>query len=99
MQLRFDEAEEDVEKRDAVECLRNIAKIPEGTIPLSRELGLSWAGVSKTAPELENDYVTELVTKADRFEPRIAIDEVNFQYDSDGKVTVTVRMEETEDDE
>lgn len=97
MHFQFNEVEEDSEKKDAIECLRNITKIPEGTIPLSRSLGLSWSGVSKTAPELENDYVTELVTKADRFEPRIAIDEVNFQYDSDGKVTVKVRMEETED--
>lgn len=99
MQLRFDEVEEDVEERDAVECLRNITKIPEGTIPLSRDLGLSWAGVSKTAPELENDYATELITKADRFEPRITIDEVDFQYDSNGMATVTVRVEEAEDDE
>lgn len=74
-------------------CLENILNIPEGSIPLSRGMGLRWTGLSKIPPDMENDVATDIVEKLERYEPRISVKEVTFSYQKDGEVTVNIRIE------
>lgn len=79
-------------------CLTNILNIPAGSIPLSRELGLSWSGLSRIPPELENDIATEIVEKVEEYEPRVSVSNVSFSYEDDGMVTVRIELEKGDED-
>ena len=82
---------------DILRNLNNIFSIPEGTMPLMRGLGLSWDNLSKIPPDLENDIVTDIVDKVAKYEPRVAVSSVEFEHSEDGKTTVSVYLEEGEE--
>ncbi len=85
---------------DIKECIDNILRIPEGSIPLSRGLGVSWESLSEITPDMENDYAVEIVEKIEKYETRVAVSEVTFDYDNEnGEVTVRIVFEGGEDDE
>lgn len=81
------------EIQDICRCLDNILSIPSGTIPLARGLGISWAGLSKIPADAENDIATEIIEKIERYEPRVAVDEVTFEYDENGAVVANIIIE------
>jgi phage baseplate assembly protein W len=85
---------------DIKECIDNILRIPEGSIPLARGLGTSWSSLSEITPDMENDYAVEIVEKIETYETRVAVDEVTFEHDPDnGEVIVRIIFEGGEDDE
>lgn len=85
---------------DIKECIDNILRIPEGSIPLSRGLGVSWESLSEITPDMENDYAVEIVEKIEKYETRVAVSEVTFDYDNEnGEVIVRIVFEGGEDDE
>ncbi|MCI8950031.1 MAG: hypothetical protein HFG49_08315 [Lachnospiraceae bacterium] len=86
------------QKQEISKNLQNIFCIPAGSIPLNRKLGLSWQNLSQIPPDMENDYATELIEKAEKFEPRVSVDEVTFHYDTDGNVIVDIALEKRGDD-
>ena len=85
---------------DIKECIDNILRIPEGSLPLSRGLGVSWKSLSEIAPDAENDYAVEIVEKIEKYETRVAVSEVTFEHDhNNGEVIVRIVFEGGEDDE
>ena len=86
------------EIREISSNLTNLFRIPEGSIPLNRGLGLSWQTVSQIPPDMENDYAVDLIEKAEKLESRASVGEVAFHYDGEGNVTVDVVMERGEED-
>lgn len=85
---------------DIKQCVDNILRIPEGSIPMSRGLGTSWKSLSEITPDMENDYAVEIVEKIEKYEPRVAVDEVAFEHDPDtGETVVKIIFEGGEDDE
>lgn len=86
------------ECQDIRRCLTNLLSIPAGSIPLDRELGLSWAALSQIPPEMENDIATEIVGKVEQYEPRVSVSEVSFTYDMDGMATVHIELEKGDED-
>lgn len=85
---------------DIKHCVDNILRIPEGSIPLARELGTSWRALSEITPDMENDYAVEIIEKLETYEPRVAVDEITFEHDQDsGETTVRIIFEGGGDDE
>jgi len=87
------------EIEDIKKCLNNIMSIPEGSIPLSRGLGVSWSNLDNISEDLENEIVTELAEKIAEYEPRVSLSEVTFDYDTNGKATLNIFLEGGEEDE
>lgn len=86
------------EVQDICRCLNNILSIPAGSIPLARDLGISWANLSRIPADMENDVATEIIEKIERYEPRVMVSEVDFEYDDQGKVIANITMERGEED-
>ena len=95
--FEFQEEIAESEARDILQNLNNIFKIPEGTLPLLRGLGLSIQNVSKLPLDLENDIVTDIVSKVAEFEPRVSVSNVEFEHSQDGMTKVKVYLEGGED--
>lgn len=99
MKFNFVTDGENAEMQDICRCMTNILSIPAGTVPLSRELGISWANLSSIPADIENDVATEIIEKVERYEPRVTVSEVDFEYDDNGNVTANITIERGDDDE
>lgn len=96
MKFNFISENESEEINNIIDCLQNILAIPEGSIPLNRGLGLKWSSLSTVPEDLENDYATDLMEKVEKWEPRIEVVAVEFEYGEDGQAAVNVQIELTE---
>lgn len=93
IQFEFLDELENSEIKDILKNLNNIFRLSEGTLPLLRGVGLSIDNVSKIAVDLENDIVTDMVSKVDLFEPRVSVSSVDFFHDQNGKTIIKVYLE------
>lgn len=85
---------------DIKQCIDNILRIPEGSIPLARGIGTSWRSLSEITPDMENDYAVEIVEKIEKYESRVAVDEVTFEHDpTTGETVVKIIFEGGDGDE
>jgi phage baseplate assembly protein W len=84
---------DNIKIKNISKCLENILNIPEGSIPLSRGMGLKWNVLSKIPPDMENDIATDIVEKLERYEPRVSVKEVTFSYQEDGEVLINIHIE------
>lgn len=86
------------ETQDMMRSIYNLLSIPKGSIPLAREMGISWGNLSKIPPDMENDIAVEIVELLEKYEPRAAVEEITFEYNSDGEVYATIKLEEGEEE-
>ena len=93
IQFEFLDELENSEIKDILKNLNNIFRLSEGTLPLLRGVGLSIDNVSKIPVDLENDIVTDMVSKVDLFEPRVSVRSVDFFHDQNGKTIIKVYLE------
>lgn len=99
MQFSFMTDDKSEEMADAIKCLENILSIPEGSIPLNRGIGLSWASLSSVPEDIENDYATELMEKVEEYEPRVRVTDVQFTHSESGRTSASIQVEMVESDE
>lgn len=99
MQFSFATGDKSEEMTDAIKCLENILSIPEGSIPLNRGIGLSWASLSSVPEDIENDYATELMEKVEEYEPRVRVTDVQFTHSENGSTAASIQVEMVESDE
>lgn len=87
-------SEDDMAKIENItECLRNICAIPEGSMPLNRGVGLSWALLDGPPIDMENEYTAELAEKVEQYEPRVKVTRVSFSHSAEGESEVTIEVE------
>lgn len=98
MQFSFTTDDKSEEMTDAIRCLENILSIPEGSIPLNRGIGLSWASLSSVPEDIENDYATELMEKVEEYEPRVRVTDVQFTHSESGSASASIQAEMAESD-
>lgn len=96
MQFSFTTDDKSEEMTDAIRCLENILSIPEGSIPLNRGVGLSWASLSSVPEDIENDYATELMEKVEEYEPRVRVTDVQFTHGENGSTSASIQVEMAE---
>ena len=99
MKFNFISENESEEINNIIDCLQNILAIPEGSMPLNRGLGLKWSSLSTVPEDLENDYATDLMEKVEKWEPRVEVQAVEFEYGEDGQVTVNVQIDLADNEE
>lgn len=101
MNFQFQERRGTKGLSDAISCFQNLLGIPEKSIPLSRGLGVSWAKLSSVPEDMENDYATEIIEKAERYEPRLEVTEVTFEHDGEGgsRAMIEISPAESEDED
>lgn len=94
--FEFQDEIKDTELSDILRNLNNIFSISEGTIPLLRGLGLTIDNVSKIQTDIENDIVTDIVSKVSEFEPRVSVSSVEFEHTENGMTEIKVFLEGVE---
>ena len=75
---------------DILRCLRNLILTPAGTVPLDRDFGLDTSFIGQTPDAARSMIAVELAEKTRRYEPRARIVSVDFDADTNGKITVKV---------
>ena len=86
------------EVEDITRCLRTLIMTPVGTCPLDREFGVSQDPVSLPIPVAQNEMALEIISKIDRYEPRVTGCSIDFEAADDGKfmLKVVCQIGETE---
>lgn len=86
------------EMEDIRANIDHLLSTPKGSVPLARDLGVSWRNLSEITPDLENEYAVEIVSLIERYEPRVSVEQVAFEYDAEGRVLVKIVLEGGDED-
>ena len=85
------------EYEDILRCLNNLYSTVEGSMPGDRDFGLSSDFVDQVTGEMESLMSLEIMEKTDRYEPRVRVNEVQYEHSPDGRCNVTVIVEKRVD--
>ena len=89
--LSFDNGQEKI--KDIERCLRTLYSTKEGTVPLDREFGINWDFVGEPLPVAQNKFALEVVKKTAKYEKRVKVKEVTYQYNAEaGMMIPTVHL-------
>lgn len=74
--------------------LKTLYSTRAGTMPLDREFGIKGDFLGETMPVLQNQYAVEIMTKTEKYEPRVFVRQVTVESDQkSGKVTPVIYLE------
>lgn len=77
--------------------LKTLITTTEGTMPGSRDFGISGDFIDLPSDESINEYAVELQEKVDKFIPEIAISEIKKESNENGETTMQIYIERSED--
>lgn len=82
-------------------CLRTLYGTQAGTVPLDREFGIDYDGIVGMPHDVAtNALALEIITKTEKYEPRVEVEEVTAVFDSKaGKLIPTIKITRREDDD
>lgn len=67
---------------NASERLKKLLTTPKGTMPLDREYGVDYSEIIDLPPPLANNtYVVEAAEAINKYEPKFALDSIEFDAD------------------
>lgn len=79
---------------DVFLCLKTLYSVAEGTQPLDREFGMDTTIVGFPPEIMKNKYALDVITKTEKYEPRVKVKEVTFEVDEEnGLVIPTIHLE------
>lgn len=89
------------ELEDIKRCIENLYATRVGSQPLDREFGIDYDSVVGLPMEMaKNQLALELMDKTERYEPRVAVDSVNYEIDAlSGQMTPKVHLVKGEADD
>jgi len=61
--------------------LKTLFTTPVGTVPLDRDFGVDFTVLDQPLPVARNKYSVELSEKVQRYEPRVTIKSLSFEYE------------------
>ena len=97
------EIEMDSENEDILMCLKHLYSTKAGERPLDREFGLNADFIGMPMDVAQNEYAIEVIEKTERYEPRVEVEEVEFEYNELQGVMIPkikiILAEEEEEDE
>lgn len=74
-------------------CLETLLSIRAGSQPLDRDLGIDYEKiVGYPTAVAKNMLSLEIIDKVERYEPRVAVDRVEFTGDADGQLVPHVHF-------
>lgn len=90
--IEYDFTSEELEDIDR--CVKNLYSTRAGSQPLDREFGIDNDSVVGLPLEIaKNQLALEIMDKTERYEPRVAVDSVDFKIDAlSGQLIPTVHL-------
>lgn len=73
---------------DIYRSLQTLFSTPAGTLVHDREYGIDWNGVDYPPDVAEAMLIAEAVEKAERYEPRVIIEDVVTEAETDGTLRI-----------
>lgn len=81
------------EIEDIIRCVTNLIMTPAGTVPLDRDFGIDQSFLGLPIDVAQNIFAVEIIDKAEKYEPRINITEVELIPLIDGIIKAKVVIE------
>ena len=81
-----------VEAEDIRRCLTTLYSVREGEQPLDRGFGLSWDFMDQPENIARNLLALEIIKKTKRYEPRVAVEKVEYETGEEGQTIPVVRL-------
>ena len=97
--IEYDFTSEELE--DIKRCIENLYSTRAGSQPLDREFGIDYDSVVGLPLEVaKNQLALEVMDKTERYEPRVAVDSIDFEIDAvSGQMIPTVHLVKGEADD
>lgn len=97
--IDYDFASEELE--DIKKCVENLYATRAGSQPMDREFGIDYDGVVGMPLEVtKNQLALEYTEKTERYEPRVAVDSVDFNTNAEsGQIIPIVHLVKGEADD
>lgn len=94
MEVTLEFLNETEELKQIAACLRVLYRTPVGSVALDRDFGLDWSFLDLPLPAAKARIEGELIRKTAKYEPRVKVREVSWDYDGiTGKIKPKVVME------
>ena len=75
------------ELNDINECVSNLMSTISGEQGLDRNFGIETRGIMDApTEEAENLIALEIIEKIDKYEPRVEVDDIEFEYNGEGRM-------------
>lgn len=69
---------------DIIRCLNTLYSTRAGSQPMRRDFGIDYDGVVGYPLEVaKNKLALEIIEKTEKYEPRVTVDSVEFDFDAD----------------
>jgi Phage baseplate assembly protein W len=81
---------------DIKRCLIMLYSTREGEQPMDRDFGLNYQSLSQPLDAAKNTIALELIEKTERYEPRVKVQQVNFEYLEDGILAPIIHLQREE---
>lgn len=69
------------EMENIAECLQVLYSTPVGSVALDRDFGMDWSYLDLPMPAAKAQLESELIRKTRKYEPRVQVQEVQWEYD------------------
>ncbi len=80
------------EAEDIRRCLTTLYSVREGEQPLDRDFGLSWEFMDRPENIARNVLALEIIKKTKRYEPRAAVEKVEYKTGKEGQTIPVIRL-------
>lgn len=85
------------ELNDINECISNLLSTIAGEQGLDRNFGIETRGIMDAPTEkAENLMTLEIIEKIDKYEPRVEVDDIEFEYNGEGRMIPKVYFKKRE---
>ena len=85
------------ELNDINECVSNLLSTIAGEQGLDRELGIETNGIMDApTEEAENLITLEIIEKIDKYEPRVEVNDIEFECNDEGKMVPKIYFKKRE---
>lgn len=81
------------EEEDIRMCLATLYSVRKGTQPLDREFGINWDFLDQPLNIAKNMFALEVIEKTKKYEKRVNITKVEYEFDIDGKMCPVICCE------
>ena len=83
-----------LEAEDIMRGLNTLYSTRKGSQPLDREFGLDWGFIDKPLPTAQQEYAFEVIKQTRKYESRVKVTEVTYEFDeSNGKMIPVIALE------
>ena len=85
------------EYEDIKLCLETLLSVREGSQPMDRDFGINLDEVTSYPLDVaENMLSLEIIEKVERYEPRVSVESVEFDHNTDGQLVPIIHIVKAE---